>query len=437
MVILAMSALPPLLGWTLAHGLAYDKWQKWLPFCAVLMVALVPMIVRWPVVMTFGLYAFVATSIDAFPFLPGGATVGKPLGALTGAVLLGAGLIERRLGRPPMAALWWGGFMLWASLTTIWALDPDVSLQRLPSVLSLFVLYLAAASFQPSRREFKLVCALTVLGGLLAASLAYFFGMQEEAANQVNRGRLALGDMDSDPNTLGRVLVLPLALAVAAFIRSGGMLLRMLAAGSAALIGLGIFISMSRGAIVSIVTMFLVMLYRMRVRWHLLVVIVVLLVVAMFMPSALYERFDALVSGQDDGSHRLEIWRTGLRMLDQSGIFGAGLYNFPRLYASYAGGQVAAHNIYLSSLIDLGIPGLAMLLAAIATTLLAVWKVTRAAPASTDLSALEAACIGTLTSGLFFENIFTKSFWLVWMLLTWAVYIETRSDDGSGASVRG
>ena len=69
--------------------------------------------------------------------------------------------------------------------------------------------------------------------------------MQEEAANQVSRGRLVLGDMDSDPNMLGKVLLLPLALAIAGFIGGRGMLQRALAVGSAAFISLGIFISMS------------------------------------------------------------------------------------------------------------------------------------------------------------------------------------------------
>ena len=126
---LATCLLASLLGWSLAYGLAYEmKWQKWLAFAALVMVALLPAVVRWPVVSTFGLYAFFATSLDALPLLPGGGTVAKPIGALAGAVLLGAGLIERRLGRPPAAALWWGAFMLWATLTTMWAVDSEAAL---------------------------------------------------------------------------------------------------------------------------------------------------------------------------------------------------------------------------------------------------------------------------------------------------------------------
>jgi O-antigen ligase len=435
-VSIAMFALAPLLGWSLAYGLASVRKQEWLAFGALLMIALVPAIVRWPVISTFGLYAFVATSLDAFPFLPGGGTISKPVGALAGAVLLGAGLIERRLDRPPAAALWWAAFTLWATLSTMWAVDAEVALQRLPTVLSLFGLYFVAVCFRPSQRELYSVCALTVLGGVLAAALAYFFGMQQEATSQAVRGRLVLQDMESDPNMLGRVLLLPLALAIAGFIGARGIIARAMAIGSATFVGLGIFISMSRGAVVAIAAMFLVLLYRMRVRWHIVAIMAVLLMVTTLMPEAFYERFDALISGEDDGSGRLQIWQTGLRVLERSGIFGAGLYNFPLLYSTYVPGRhTAAHNIYLTALVDLGIPGLAMMLAAIGSGLYAVWKIRRAAPLSTALTVLEATCIGTLTSGMFFDILFTKSFWLVWILLTWAMCSAGRSDDASPASV--
>jgi O-antigen ligase len=429
---LAMFALPPLVGWSLAYGLMYDRWQKWLAFGALLMIALVPIVVRWPVVATFGLYAFLATSLDAFPFLPGGGTISKPAGALAGAVLLGAGLIERRLARPPAAALWWGAFMLWAMLTIVWAIDPEVALQRLPTTLSLVLLYLAAVCFHPSRSELYWVCTLTVLGGVLAATLAYFFGIQEQLSDQVARGRLALNDMESNPNMLGRVLLLPFILAIAGFVGGPGVRYRMLAVGCVAFIGLGIFISMSRSAVVAMAAMLVVLFYRTRRIRHLVAIIVLLLAVAMLLPDAFYGRFDALISGEDDGSGRLGIWRIGVQMIERSGILGAGLYNFPVLYGTYAPGtRFAAHNIYLAALVDFGIPGVALMFAAIGSGLLAVQRIKRAGHGGIALSGLEAACIGTLASGMFGDTLWTKSFWLVWILLTWAMYVEKRTGEPS------
>ena len=153
------------------------------------------------------------------------------------------------------------------------------------------------------------------------------------------------------------------------------------------------------------------------------------------MPAKFYERIDAVISGQDDtGSGRLDIWRIGLRAFERSGVLGAGLDNFPLLYQGYVpGAGTSSHNMYLGVLIDLGVPGLAMMLAAIASGLLAVWRVRSAGHGSIALSALEAACIGTLMSGMFGDILWTKSFWLAWILLAWAMYSEKRAGDTADA----
>jgi O-antigen ligase len=435
---IAMFVLASLLGWSLAYGLAYERLQKWLAFGALAMVALAPAIIRWPVVSTFGLYAFTAVSFDAFPLLPGGTSLAKPMGALAGAVLLGAGLVERRLGRPPGAALWWGAFMVWGTLTAMWAMDSDRVLERLPTAVSLVALYLAATCFRPSRRELYWVCALTVLGGVFAAALAYFFGMNELVTGGADRGRLALGDMESrNPNTLGRVLVLPLALAIAGFIGGRGMIQRALAVGCAVVICMGIFISMSRSALVAATTILLVLLYRMRARWHIVAVMVLLLFASTLAPDKFYQRIDDVISGQDDtGSGRLEIWGTALQALERSGVLGVGMENFPLLYRSYVPGRpVGSHNVYLTALLDLGVPGLAMMLAAMVSGLLALWRARSAGHSSIVLSALEAAYIGTLALCVFGDILWTKTFWMAWILLTWAIYSEKRADVTSDVVV--
>jgi O-antigen ligase len=427
---IAMFILAPLLGWSLAYALAYER-QKWLAFGALVMVALVPAVVRWPVVSTFGLYAFVATAFDAGGgILPTGESLSKPFGALAGAVLLGAGLVERRLVRPPAATLWWGAFMLWVTLTAMWAIDLEELWPVLTTAVSCVALYLAAVCFRPSRWELYSVCVLTVLGGVLASALAYFFGLDESATGNAARGRLVINDMDSNPNMLGRVLILPFALAIAGFVGGRGMIQRALAVGCAAFIGLGVFTTMSRGAVVAMIATLLVFLYRMRARWLIVPIIVLLLVASTLVPDKFYERIDAVISGQDDtGSGRLDIWWTGLQGIERSGVLGVGLNNFSRYHED----GYAAHNIFLMVLIESGFPGLALMLAAIASGLLAVQRARSAGHGSTVLSALEAACIGTLVSGMFADTLWRKSFWLAWILLTWTMYSEKRDDDGAAS----
>ena len=76
-----------------------------------------------------------------------------------------------------------------------------------------------------------------------------------------------------------------------------------------------------------------------------------------------------------------------------------------------------------------------MMLAAIGSGLLAVWRTRSAGQGSILLSALEAACIGTLMSGMFADILWTKTFWLAWILLTWAMHSEKRSGETTDALV--
>jgi O-antigen ligase len=417
---LAILGLAPLLGWALAY-------ESWFICGGLVLLALLPLIVRWPMVTTFGVYAFLAVSLDSLPFLPGGATLTKPVGVLTGAVLLSVGLIERRLGHLSWAAVWWSLFMLWSALSAGWAGDSTLVFRRLPTVISLVIMYAVAASFRPSRRELYWVCALTVLGGVFAASLAYWFGSDVSTAGEVGRTRLVVGGVDDvNPNTLGRLLLLPLAFAIAGVVGSRGALRRLVAMGCVGLIGFGILISVSRGAVVAAVAMLLVLLYRLRVRWQIVAVMILLLAIVTAMPDVFYERFGALASGEDtSGSNRTDIWRAGLQIfVDRSGFTGVGLDNSSDLSMPSKPRSVPLHNIYLAVLADLGMIGLALMLAAISSHFLAARNAAREGPGSIILAASEAAFVGMLICAFFADYLWTKTFWLALTILTWAVSIE-------------
>jgi len=47
------------------------------------------------------------------------------------------------------------------------------------------------------------------------------------------------------------------------------------------------------------------------------------------------------------------------------------------------------------------------------------------------LAALEAACVGMLVVSMFGDEVWTKQFWLPFILLMWAAYVPRRPDDVS------
>jgi O-antigen ligase len=186
---------------------------------------------------------------------------------------------------------------------------------------------------------------------------------------------------------------------------------------------------MSRTAVVASAAMLLVFAYRIRARAQFVAVFAILLAVSSVMPSKFYDRINAMVSGEDDtGSGRTEIWKAGIDALGDFGLVGAGLNNFTEVYkltvASAKG--IAAHNMYLMIAVELGIPGVVLLLAAIAGGLFALWRLRRSGHHSITLAVCEAIAIGMLVSAMFGDRLWSKSFWLLWILLNWSVSVESR-----------
>jgi len=415
---LVIVALAPAVAWALAT-------ENWLVLAGLGSIAVLPIVATWPVASTLGLYALCTSSLDVFPLLPGGATITKLVGVVAAGALLAAGLMERRLTTPPRAALWWAAFMVWAMLSAAWALDITLAVQWLPKALSFVVLYLVTVSFKPTPREVFWVCVLTVIGGALAGVLTYTIGFDAGAQIKAARAKLTLGDMVSNPNALGRMLLLPLSLAIAGFVDLRGALKRGLAAGCIALITIGIYLCMSRAAIVAMFVMLSVFVYRLRASRYAVAAMVLLLALTLAMPDAFYQRIGSVASGDDPtGSGRTEIWAITWHSLPNFAFVGAGLNNFARVYEGYIGSAAfsgGAHNIYLMVAVELGLVGLVLMLAALFEHFLAARRARIAGRDGTILTAAEAACFGIVTTAFFGDTLWTKPFWLAWMILIWSI----------------
>jgi hypothetical protein len=84
--------------------------------------------------------------------------------------------------------------------------------------------------------------------------------------------------------------------------------------------------------------------------------------------------------------------------------------------------------------VDFGVPGMLLLLAAVGSTFLATWRARRAGHQGIVLVACEAVAVGMLTGAMFSDRLWSKSFWLVWILSTWAVYCEKPFEKDAGSS---
>lgn len=403
-------------------GLAISRGAWWV-VAGLAGVAALPAVVRWPVAVCLGAYALLLPfdSITVITEGPSGPTVTRVIGAVAGAILLVTAVATGRLVRPPAAALWWTLFTIWGAVSTAWALDTDVVLGRVPTAAGLLLLYVVATSVKGSGKQVSAVCALAILGGMAAAAYAtYTWGAGGSYGEVTGRASLIVAEREEDPNQFATSLLLPLALAAGGFAGVRHTLVRWGSLVGVLVIGIGLLLTMSRGTLIALAAMGGWYAYRAGVRRTTWIPFLVLGLGIWFMPPLFFERLN-LESGV---ASRLDIWRVGLQAAWKYGLIGAGLSNFPLAFNQFAGYSTVfrgysrgSHNVWLGTLVELGVVGLGLLAGGIVSHLRRLGRGPDAHHHHWALSAVESACIGVLVSGTFLDILWRKSFWLPWILL--------------------
>jgi O-antigen ligase len=370
-----------------------------------------------------------------------GTTLNWVVGALVAMALLGTGIIRQRLEFPPKSARIWVALLLWSLVTISWALKPQAGIVQIPTIVALVFLYVLAVSWRVTKTEFDMVPRFIIAGACIASMIVIYLFLTGVTYYNLSRATLALEGRETNPNTLGAVLFLPLSLCISGFVApSKGWSQKILFIGVAAIIGSAIFFTMSRSALIAVVVIFVVFSLRLGLNWRILSVAAALALIVFAMPSTFFSRIqEAAATG---GAGRLDIWRGGLHLLREHWLVGAGLGNFPVAYNSVAGfGEVfrgygrGSHNMYLNVPVELGIVGSLLLLAGLVAHLRAVQRLRSAiGEIPVNVVAFEAACWATLANAFFGDVLWSKTFWLNWMLLLMAVKMAEQTLEASGST---
>ncbi|MCP5002573.1 MAG: hypothetical protein GY941_01275, partial [Planctomycetes bacterium] len=144
--------------------------ENWLYLGIVFVPVILYFCIHKPFIFPFGLYVFLVP-FDAVLSVSGsaeGTTLTKLLGVLVILVLSIKGLVENRFKKPDSATIWWILFVLFGSLTGLWAIKHGGIIH--PTLVGLFVLYMVASSYKIKRSEFETLKWCILLGGLVAAA---------------------------------------------------------------------------------------------------------------------------------------------------------------------------------------------------------------------------------------------------------------------------
>ncbi|MEW5988796.1 MAG: O-antigen ligase family protein, partial [Chloroflexota bacterium] len=353
---------------------------------------------------------------------------------------------------------------------------PETSLPKLTVLLlGVFGYYLALDWLSPGVARSETGHSTAGLHGLAVvmaaagagAALVGLFTVDWPARQVINLRPLTdrlphlSGPFSLQHNELAHTLLLTLPFAVYLWQRPAARWQRWLAAGCLALLGLGLLLAQSRGAIVGLVAATAAWLLWRRISWRALLTWLLLLVLigplllaglgAAGRWNAWVARLDAASRGGGSNSvnwvSRLEIWRVAGEVLGDYPALGAGLYTFdPVSRANYVYDLVGpdyplthAHNLFLQTGVSLGWAGWLALAWLWLTAAYGLWRAGRAADTATTrlVRPFAASLVGYLTLNLVdLLEMGQKPGVLIWLLLAGCVAIGWQAAGGrwQGAS---
>jgi O-antigen ligase len=423
----------------------------------LLALALVPLLAAYVVAcfkdpLKFALppYAVLIPFSNLFAVAPGPfGSVSSLLGLLLGVTLV-AQLITTRRGSPhvPLAVPVWLAFLALCGLSVFWSIAPGVTAEDVAILASNVVLFVAIVLTRFDQVAFRRFASALLVGGVLAVAygLAHLLFLGGLPVADHRGGDPRFGDDLLGANNQAAALLLPLAIATARVLTEAGRS-RLVHIVAALLLLTGIILTGSRGGLLSTVVVLGTVLWlspsRRAVRVGLAATAAVLLAfILIVQPGGLGER---QVDRAENSSGRTDIWAVGVHACRLYCLEGTGWGGFPVMYAQELivvsdariqerGSTFEPHNIFLLAVIEVGIPGLVIVLVGLGVALLSGMRLPRSMRAPPV-----AALLGTMLSSFFLSNLGYKFFWAV---LTFVAVSETvaaasrRQQAGSAPSAR-
>jgi O-antigen ligase len=347
--------------------------------------------------------------------------------------------------RVPGLLGWLGAFILWSAIGYVATAFDKPVFDNLILLGKIWLMVLVAANALRTRSQIRFfivfLLACFVLYPLRGAFINYFL------SHYTLLGRALWNFIYANPNDLAVLALLQLSMAAGLLtterkktpVWAGALV-------SVVLLTTLVLLTQSRGGVIALGVLTLLILIIRRVRLRLVIGMSVLAVIVVAVaPSALWTRMSGLTKATDterlgevdrEGSAkgRYQIWRVAAMMINDHPIVGVGLgaYSYAhQRYAQDAGvdrdirGLRDTHSTVLNVLAETGVPGLLLFLSLVGTTLFQAEGIRRRCrerlPLITmELLYLELGLVAFLVAGIF--GSFAKlSFLYIHLILIWAI----------------
>jgi putative inorganic carbon (hco3(-)) transporter len=342
-------------------------------------------------------------------------------------------------------------YLLLAFASTAWAADRELADERLLDLAKATAIFLLATLLISNERRLRqamvaVVASAFLLGALVFVQLATgrfdhpFFGLARikhaQIYGEVFQPRIA-GPL-GDPNFFAQILLLalPVALLMGQSTRDRARKLAWWIAG--AVILATILLTYSRGAMIALAVMGLMLVHALHVRWRTTLAAVALaLVVFLLLPPSITRRLvtieqilpsaEAPLRLDSSFQERRLLMQVAWVMFGANPVTGVGVGNYSARYEDYVGlasssarqydsasDRYYSHNLFLEVAAETGVLGLIVF----GAVLIAAWRTLRAAKEDPIAQALQIGLVGFLIASLFLHLAFPRYLylWLAFVL---------------------
>jgi putative inorganic carbon (HCO3(-)) transporter len=319
---------------------------------------------------------------------------------------------------------------LWISVTVLTAVRPEVSQVVYGHYWKGILIALLTTGLVRDRKRFRLLLLLVVFSlGFLGAKRG-LFGLLRGGV-RYNDGP---GGFIADNNSFALVLNMMVPLLVGVALVDKDRRVRIAAAVTAGLCVPTILFTFSRGGLLTLCLVSMLLVWRSRRRWLVAGLMgLAFLGVAAFSSSQLAEQYkeraESITDYQDDRSAlgRLNAWQTSWNVFLDYPIFGVGPDNLVVVFARYAPDPEnfhVAHNAYFQVLAECGLPALLFFVGSLGAALLQMQRLRRAAP-TPDVEVMarmfQITLLAYMTGSLFLNTAYNE---LIYELIALTVCLE-------------
>jgi O-antigen ligase len=269
---------------------------------------------------------------------------------------------------------------------------------------------------------------LVAAGGVAAAiyGIHAFYGDPTIAQERADTMRLiiSVGNTRIDPNAFCDSLLLPIAVVAMWGLRSRRPLAKLISAGAVGLLVLAILYSGSREGITATFCIAGYYIWRSRHRFQVTLALATLIAGAATAHTSVWLRFaTAMDTG---GSGRTSIWAVAVEAAKHRLLQGYGIGNFGQAFDLFYlgvhqpypyGWESPAHNLVLHYMVELGVVGLALIVAFFVTQFLSLRVIPRTSNLYDYRIALEAALLATAVVSMTIDLFTYKYAWLTFSMI--------------------